>query len=69
MEPTNKNPKIADFLESAFGRTSAIVNDRCVPAPIGCGQPVKEFRDAISAKEYRISGLCQDCQDKIFGVQ
>ena len=26
------------------------------------------FRDALSAAEYRTSGLCQTCQDKVFGV-
>lgn len=25
------------------------------------------FKDALSKKEYSISGLCQDCQDKVFG--
>ena len=25
------------------------------------------FKDELSKKEYSISGLCQDCQDKIFG--
>ena len=25
------------------------------------------FRDDLSRKEYSISGLCQDCQDKVFG--
>lgn len=25
-----------------------------------------EFHDELSAKEYWISGLCQDCQDEIF---
>lgn len=28
-----------------------------------------EFRDSLSVKEFRISGLCQKCQDKIFGVK
>jgi hypothetical protein len=27
-----------------------------------------EFRDEISRKEFTISRLCQDCQDKTFGV-
>lgn len=27
---------------------------------------IDEFKDALSLKEYRISGLCQECQDKIF---
>lgn len=25
------------------------------------------FRDELSLKEYKISGMCQQCQDKIFG--
>ena len=25
------------------------------------------FRDELSAKEYYISGMCQHCQDKVFG--
>jgi len=29
--------------------------------------PNKEFKDELSLKEYRISGLCQECQDKTFG--
>jgi len=27
------------------------------------------FRDALSKKEYSISGLCQDCQDKVFEAE
>lgn len=30
---------------------------------IGCN----EFRDRLSIKEYYISGLCQKCQDDMFG--
>jgi hypothetical protein len=26
------------------------------------------LRDDLSAKEYLISGLCQDCQDALFGT-
>lgn len=26
-----------------------------------------EFRNQISVKEWKISGLCQDCQDSVFG--
>ena len=32
-----------------------------------CTKPIGEFRDELSKKEYSISGLCQDCQDDIFG--
>lgn len=34
-----------------------------------CKEPIKmeDFKDALSRKEYTISGLCQCCQDKMFG--
>jgi hypothetical protein len=34
-----------------------------------CGLEVDElkFKDALSLKEFRISGLCQKCQDEYFG--
>ena len=32
-----------------------------------CKKPITGFRDEISAKEYRISGMCQECQDSVFG--
>jgi len=28
-----------------------------------------EFRDNLSKEEYKISGMCQFCQDKVFGEQ
>ena len=31
-----------------------------------CAENVGEFKDEISAKEYSISGMCQDCQDTFF---
>lgn len=33
-----------------------------------CKKPVDitKFRDEISKKEYKISGMCQDCQDTTF---
>jgi hypothetical protein len=67
--PTDKSPEITNFLEDFAGRTSAITTDVCVRAPIGCGGPATDFRDAPSATEYRISGLCQKCQDSFYGVE
>jgi len=51
--------------EGAFGipRTEAIRRKMCVI----CKDPITEFRDNLSAKEYQISGLCQGCQDEVFG--
>ena len=31
-----------------------------------CQQPIGDFTDALSRKEYCISGLCQKCQDEVF---
>ena len=31
-----------------------------------CSVDTDAFRDELSAKEFTISGLCQECQDKTF---
>lgn len=35
-----------------------------------CGKQIRldEFRNDISLKEWRLSRLCQECQDSVFGV-
>lgn len=50
-------------------RREAILADRCVPWPEGCGGPATEFREERSAREYLISGRCQRCQDSIWPPQ
>lgn len=66
--PSPKTPemerKIDSFTKQVFGRcrTDSIKEAVCV----GCGASVKEFRNAISRKEFTISGLCQSCQDGVF---
>ena len=37
-------------------------NQMCV----SCGCHADWFKDELSAKEYTISGLCQECQDEAF---
>lgn len=32
-----------------------------------CGKPVGEFKDELSEREFAISGMCQACQDAVFG--
>lgn len=44
-------------------RKQSILQKICVK----CGGSANKFKDTISQKEYRISGLCQTCQDLIFG--
>ena len=40
-----------------------VANNRC---PY-CNKEITTFRNEKSEKEYSISGLCQECQDKVFG--
>lgn len=70
MKPTEKHPQIESFLTTVFGndRRQSISNNVCVPPPIGCGGPANSFRNEKSQREFAISGLCQKCQDSIFGV-
>jgi hypothetical protein len=63
MKPSTKSSKLSNFLEKTFARTTAITSNKCVC----CESEVKSFRDDISLREYKISGLCQKCQDEIFG--
>ena len=32
-----------------------------------CKKQIGKFKDNLSEKEYKISGMCQDCQDQTFG--
>jgi hypothetical protein len=53
------------FLAFGRSRTIALAGNECVK----CGEFNLEFRDELSRKEYGISGLCQCCQDGIFGTE
>ena len=68
ISPSIKSPRINNHLKNTFGvdREEAILDEVCVPAPIGCGKPVVMFRTEVDAKEFEISGLCQSCQDELF---
>jgi hypothetical protein len=67
--PSQKNDEMEQELQRLFGfdRREAILADRCVPAPVGCGGPALEFPDEESRQEYTISGLCAACQRKVWG--
>ena len=34
-----------------------------------CEKLVGQFRDELSKREFEISGMCQECQDNVFGVK
>ena len=38
---------------------------QCVTCPNDIND--MDFRDELSVKEYGISGMCQECQDSVFG--
>ena len=48
------------------GRREAIATNTCVRCDTGSNLV---FRDEISKREYEISGLCQKCQDDIYGEE
>ena len=53
--------------EAGFTAQIRRVNEGKCPR---CGKVVSkdfQFRDYLSAREFEISGFCQDCQDFIFG--
>lgn len=63
----------ADIISTALGKTgidmvrraqAAVAHNLC---PF-CGKEVNmnEFKDELSEKEFKISGLCQKCQDETF---
>lgn len=42
---------------------------KCLEPPVGCGKDLdldSEFREELHRREYMISGMCQDCQDRFF---
>jgi len=57
------------MLTSVFGvdRVKTITESFCVSCDSE-NNNAASFRDDLSRKEYAISGMCQSCQDDIFGV-
>lgn len=72
MKPTVKAQGIEDVLTQLSGdeRRQAVTENRCLKPPVGCGQSVDPGQwDALTQKEFSISGLCADCQDSIFDTK
>ena len=64
-----KNKKIKNVLDSTAKSVFGISTGEALEKKIcvKCGKDAKEFKDALSEKEYWISALCQICQDEFFG--
>ncbi len=63
-EVGEKSAGVEDALQREFGmnRREHGLNQTCV----GCTKPKGEFKDEASEREYKISLLCQACQDVAF---
>lgn len=57
--------KFVDGLLESNGKPS-MEQSRKAKVCSWCQKPIDGFRDALSYKEYRISGMCQVCQDAVF---
>ena len=67
MKANEKNKAIDALLTDLTGgkvRYQIIKEGLCMT----CEGQASFFRDAVSQDEYRISGMCQDCQDSVFGI-
>ena len=70
VTPTDKSPGIDRAIDSALntanlegkGRRVSILGNVCSL----CNKSATIFKDDLSRREYRISGLCQKCQDRVF---
>ena len=64
MNEYEKAPAIDDLLTWLSGkvRNATIAAAKCTT----CETPNLDFKDPESRSEYRISGMCQNCQDVAF---
>jgi len=61
----SKSPEMEKFLENFVQRE--FWRSRQDTACVTCGSTNLEFRDALSEREFKISHMCQKCQDSVFG--
>lgn len=67
----SKAPEIMFLGANAFrahAQRVVSIGTHCVEPPIGCGSPLHAipFTDEDSVREYRLTGMCQECQDKFY---
>ena len=61
----SKTPEMIGAIEAMFpGTLDAMAATKC-PC---CKSVITDFHDELSYKEYLISGMCQKCQDSVFGT-
>jgi len=64
--PSKKDENFEAQILNTFGidRIETIQGNRCV----ACTTPNLNWVDTLSENEYTISGMCQDCQDKMLNL-
>lgn len=66
---SERTPEMKAFIDGVakdfFGKslTETLSGNTCM----FCKEPDFNFKDEASKREYKISGICQKCQDKVFG--
>lgn len=66
----NKSPQMKEFLKKIFPQQAKRIEEhKCAT----CGKQMSDnvqvdFRNALSLREYGISGMYQDCQDSVSGI-
>lgn len=65
MKDKNISSILDSFAQMAYGRTRSESQEANIC--VMCGGAAIFFKDLLSKKEYKISGMCQKCQDKFFG--
>ena len=60
---SEKSAAMRAAIEGLFPGTASAISKRQCPL---CKKPVGDFADAISLREFEISGMCQSCQDEVF---
>lgn len=64
MTQDPRSRPFTQFAARAIGGHNALNAGRCPT----CSGAIGPFRDELSKKEWGISGMCQACQDSVFGV-
>ena len=72
ITPAWKAPQIdallSEIIFNGKDRVTVIKEGKCLTCDEAQGLIATSFRDDVSRKEYAISGMCQSCQDDVFGV-
>ena len=69
MSDKKRTPKMEEFVDDVSEKLFGLKQSEAKAAGICsmCHKDIGEFRNEISQIEFGISGLCQKCQDSMFG--